>query len=110
MQRKTLHIAREFFFLGGIIPVVLLILWRLWFESSAGLAAQRLFLKIALVLWPTGLQMLFVPHAEGGWGHAWTIAIMIAQNALVYSLIALAVGWVIARARHRGATHIQQQK
>lgn len=110
MQRKTLHIARDFFFLGGIIPVVLLIVWRLWFEYRAGMAAQRLFVKVALVLWPAGLQMLFVPHAEGDWGRNWTIAVMIAQNAILYSLIALAAAWVIGRIRHHHGTHAAQQR
>lgn len=108
MQRRTLHIARDFFLLGAIIPVVLLIVWRLWFETHAGLAAQRLFLKIALVFWPAGLQMLFVPLAGGDWGRDWTIAAMIAQNAVLYSLIALAVTWVLGRVRHHH--HIAQPR
>jgi hypothetical protein len=100
MQRKTLHLALDFFLLGAAIPLILLVLWQLSF-AHAGIVAQDRFLQIAMALWPAGMQMMFVPHGESWFGHALAIFIMIVQNAILYSIIALVVHWLVARIRHQ---------
>ncbi len=100
MQRKTLHLVLDFFLIGAAVPVILLVIWRLFFEN-APVAAQTYFLKIAMVLWPAGMQIMVVPHLEGSFGISLTIAILILQNAILYSIVALIVHWLVARMRHR---------
>lgn len=98
MQRRTFHIVLDFFFIGAVVPVVLLSIWRSFFEHAAVVAQER-FLQIAMVLWPTGLQILVVPHGENALGHDLAIAIMVVQNAILYSTLALVVHWLVARMR-----------
>lgn len=105
MQRNILRLAVKFFRLGAAIPLILLLLWRVFFER-APLGVQKRFLDFAFLLWPTGMEILVVPHLEGSIGHVLTIAIMVIQNAVLYSIIALLVHWIVSRMRHRHApTH-----
>jgi hypothetical protein len=104
MQRKTFHIALDFFAVGAAVPALLLLIWKLFFEHHFAIAAENTFLKIAMILWPTGMQILVVPHGEGDLGHAIAIAILVVQNALLYSVVALLVAWVIGRVRHHPHT------
>jgi hypothetical protein len=104
MQRKTWHIATDFFIVGAAVPILLLLVWTQFFEHGASIAVQEAFLKVAFVLWPTGMQILVVPHFEAGSGHTLTIAIMVAQNAILYSIVALLVAWVVGRLRHHAHT------
>jgi len=105
MQRSTKNLAFLFFRLGAAVPLVLLLLWRMFFEHAT-VAVQDLFFNLAFVLWPTGIQILVVPHPQGSIGSALTIAILIVQNAILYSVAALLVHWIVVRVRHTHApTH-----
>lgn len=104
MQRRTLRIALDFFRLGAAIPLVLLLLWRMFFEH-ARVGVQDRFLDLAFVLWPTGIQILVLPHPESSFGHVLTIAILVIENAILYSVVALAVHWIVARVRHVHLRH-----
>ncbi len=105
MQRKAAHIARDFFLVGAVVPLVLLTIWRFFFEQSH-LISQRRFLDAAFLLWPTGMQILVVPHPESSFGHIVTIAIFVLENAVLYSVVALLVNWIVTRVRHTHApTH-----
>jgi len=97
MQRRTFRIALDLFLAGAMIPLMLLLVWRELMENAT-IAAQHTFLKVAFVLWPTGMQILVVPHAP--LGDALTIAILILQNAILYSVVALLVLWILRRVRH----------
>ncbi len=98
MQRR-LRFALDFFLVGAAVPLVLLFVWQTFF-ANARLIVQDRFLQVAMVLWPTGLQILVVPHWHGIYGMAFTIAILVVQNAILYSIIALVVHWLVARVRH----------
>ncbi len=104
MQYKNLHFAVTFLRIGTIVPLLLLLLWRVVFEQ-AGTAIRDWFIQIAFVLWPTAVQILFVPHPHGGLGHAFTIAILIVENAILYSIVALAVHWIVVRVQHGYVRH-----
>jgi hypothetical protein len=104
MQRRALHIAIYFFRLGAVIPLILLLLWSVFLEH-APTGAQDRFISLAFVLWPTGMQILVVPHPESGLGHALTIAILVIENAILYSIVALAVHWIVVRVRHMHLRH-----
>jgi hypothetical protein len=104
MQRKTLHIALDFFRVGAVIPLILLLLWRMFFEG-ARTGVQDRFINLAFVLWPTGMQILVVPHPEGSLGHVLTIAILVIENAILYSIAALLVHWIVVRMRHTNLGH-----
>lgn len=99
MQRKTLRLATDFFLIGAAVPVILLLIWRIFFENHVRLAAQAAFLRVAFILWPTGMQILVVPHGESPWAHNLSIVMMIVQNAILYSIVALLVAWIIHRVR-----------
>ena len=99
MQRNTKHLALFFFRVGAVIPLLLLLCWRLFFAQSS-IAVQNRFLNLAFTLWPTGIQIVLVPHPEGSLGNALTIAALVVQNALLYSIAALLVHWIVVRVRH----------
>jgi hypothetical protein len=104
MQRKTLSIALEFFRIGAAIPLILLLLWSVFFEH-ARTGIQDRFLNLAFLLWPTGIQILAVPLPEGSFGQIATIAIMVIENAILYSIIALLIHWIVVRLRHSHLMH-----
>jgi hypothetical protein len=99
MLRKNLRLCLDCFFAGAAVPVVFLVLWN-WHFEHASFAAQDRFLRAAVTLWPTSLQILVVPHGESSIGYGVTIAIMVVQNAILYAIIGLVVHWLVARMRH----------
>lgn len=104
MERSTRHLALNFLRIGTIIPLVLLLLWRVFFEHAQN-PVRDWFIQLAFVLWPTSMQILYVPHPEHGVGHALTIAIFVIENAILYSLVALLVHWIVVRLKHVQLRH-----
>jgi hypothetical protein len=104
MQRRTLHIALDFFRVGAVIPLILLLLWSVFLEH-APTGVQDRFISLAFLLWPTGMQILAVPHPESSLGHVFTIAIFVIENAILYSMMALLVHWIVVRLRHVHLRH-----
>lgn len=107
MKRKSLHLAVDFFLLGAVVPLSLMLLWHTVIERSSSAASQGAFVKLAFILWPASIQILVVPHAHGEWGYALTIAILVLQNAILYSVIALLIHWLVCRRREH---HIRQSR
>lgn len=104
MQYRNLHLAVNFLRIGAIVPLVLLLLWRVFFEQ-AQTVVRDWFIQVAFVLWPTSIQILYVPHPHNGVGHAFTIAILVIENAILYSIVALLVHWIVVRVRHSHPRH-----
>ncbi len=104
MQYRNLHLAANFLRIGTIVPLVLLFLWRVFFEQ-AQTVVREWFIQLAFVLWPTSIQILYVPHPHSPLGHAFTIVIFVIENAILYSIVALLVHWIVVRVRHVHLIH-----
>ena len=100
MPRNHLRIALVFFFIGAIVPGLLLLTWQDYFLHTTVFAQSR-FVDAAFALWPTGIQIMMVPHPDHGAGLTATIAVLVIQNAILYSVVCLLVAWMIGQLRHR---------